>query len=177
MTEMITTTSTQAPFAKPWGNYLLEKLVETQAPESISWLPQTLGWKLLAGIALLLLIRKSYRLYQDYQRNTYRREALAWLKQCQQTDGFDLYMQLPSLLRKTALNAYKRTEITQLTGIQWEQWLDRQCQQTSFSTSCPNVLHQLSYKPINLEDVHTDQYQVLLEQIRLWIKHHRRSNA
>lgn len=177
MIETIITTSTQSPFAKPWGNYLLEKLVETQAPEAISWLPQTLGWKLLAGIALLLLIIKSYQLYQGYQRNAYRREALAWLKRCQQTDSLDLYMQLPSLLRETALSAYKRTEITQLTGSQWEHWLDQQCQQTSFSTSCPNILHQLSYMPINSHDVHTEQYQVLLEQIRLWIKHHRRSNA
>jgi len=175
MVEMITTTQ-QVPFAKPWGNYLLEKLVETQSPESISWLPQTLGWKILAGIALLLIIRKSYHTYKNYQRNAYRREAIAWLEQCQQANNIDLYKQLPALLRKTALSAYKRTDITQLTGSQWENWLDQQCQQSSFSTSCPNVLQQLSYMPINASDVHSDQHQVLLMQITLWVKHHRGLN-
>ena len=66
MIEMITTT-TQTPFAKPWGNYLLEKIVETQTPQSISWLPQTLGWKLLAGITLLLLV--SSQLFAQQQFN------------------------------------------------------------------------------------------------------------
>jgi len=177
MAEMITTTSTQAPFAKPWGNYLLERLTETQAPEGISWLPQTFGWKILASVAFLLLVRKIYHAYKDYQRNAYRREALAWLQQCQQTNNFDLYKQLPSLLRKTALSAYKRTEISQLSDTQWEHWLDQQCQQTSFVTSCPNVLHQLAYMPINSVTVRVDQYQVLLEQIKLWIKYHRRPDA
>ena len=176
MVDMISTTQ-QTPFAKPWGNYLLEKLVETQAPESISWLPQTLGWKLLAAVALLLLFRKSYHTYKNYQRNAYRREALAWLEQCQQTNNIDLYKQLPSLLRKTALSAYNRTEITQLTGSQWEHWLDQQCQQSSFSTSCPNVLQKLSYMPINSVTAQTAQYQVLLVQITLWVKHHRGLNA
>jgi len=176
MIEMITT-ATGAPFAKPWGNYLLEKLVETQAPESISWLPQTLGWKVLAGIALMLLIRKSYQTYRNYQRNAYRREALAWLEHCRQTDKIELYKQLPALLRKAALNAYKRTEISQLSGGQWEHWLDQQCQQTSFVTSCPSALNQLAYMPINSATAKTEQYQVLLVQITLWVRHHRGLNA
>ena len=176
MTEIIAT-SVEAPFAKPWGNYLLEKIVETQAPENISWLPQTLGWKILASVALLLLTRKVYTIYRNYKRNAYRREALTWLEQCQQTDNFDLYKQLPTLLRKTALSAFKRTEISQLTGSQWERWLDKQCQQTSFVSSCPNVLHQLAYMPIKPNTFNADQYQVLLAQITLWIKHHRRSDA
>ncbi len=173
----IIATSAEAPFAKPWGNYLLDKIVETQAPETISWLPQTLGWKVLASVALLLLVRKIYTIYKNYQRNAYRREALAWLEQCQQTDNLELYKQLPTLLRRTALNAFKRTEISQLTGGQWERWLDQQCLQTSFVTSCPNALHQLAYMPINSNAFSCEQYQVLVTQITLWIKHHRRSDA
>jgi len=176
MTELITAT-TQPPFEKPWGNYLLEKLIETQTPESINWLPQTLGWKILALVALLLLIRKVHHVYRDYQRNAYRREALAWLFQCQQTNEPELYKQLPTLLRKTALNAFKRSDISQLSGEQWEHWLDQQCQQTSFVTTCPNALHQLAYMPINPSTFEPERYQDLLTQVTLWIKHHRRPYA
>lgn len=176
MIEVIKTTI-QSPFEKPWGNYLLEKIVETQAPESISWLPQTLGWKFLALAALFVLIRKIYHAYKNYQLNAYRRDALAWLKECQKSDDFTFYKQLPSLLKKTALSVYERTEISHLTGAQWEYWLDQQCQQTSFATTCPNVLHQLAYRSKNSDSFNTGQYQALLAQITLWVKHHRGSNV
>jgi hypothetical protein len=171
------TATSQPPFAKPWGNYLLEKIVETQAPEEISWLPQTVGWKILSCVLLLLIIRKIYSLYQNYQRNAYRREALTWLKECEHTNNTNLYKQLPLLLRQTALNAFNRTEVSQLTGQQWEHWLDEQCPKTSFTTSCPNILHQLAYMPIIAEDINTIKYKTLLVQTTLWIKHHRRPNV
>ena len=169
----LTTSMTKAPFDKPWGNYLLDNLVETQVPQSISWLPQTLGWKILTILSIVLLIQKIYSTYQNYQSNAYRREALRWIEQYQKTADTDFYKQLSSLLKKTALYAYKRKEVSQLTGSKWEHWLDQQCQQTSFVTSCPDVLHQLAYMPISPLCLQTERYRDLLEQITLWIKHHR----
>ena len=34
-------------FEKPWGNYLLEGIVETIAPQNISFWPQTLAWQFI----------------------------------------------------------------------------------------------------------------------------------
>ncbi len=170
-------TSTLSPFTKPWGNYLLEKIVENQAPHSISWFPQTVGWQVLITALLLLLANKIYQAYENYQRNAYRRSALAWLVQCQQANDIKMYKQLPALLRKTALNAFKRSEISQLNGKYWEQWLDKQCQQTSFVTTCPNALHQLAFMPTRSDAFKAEQYQKLIVQVTLWIKHHRRSDA
>lgn len=173
---MISFISTQQPFEKPWGNYLLENIVETQAPAKISWLPQTVGWQFVAIILVLLLGYKSYRQYKNYQRDAYRRHALRWIINCQQSDDIALYKQLPSLLRQTALNAFERSDITQLNGSNWEHWLDQQCQQTSFTTSCPTLLHQLAFKPITTKNFDANKKQLLITQITLWVKHHKRLN-
>lgn len=163
-----------APFEKPWGNYVLEKIVETQAPETISWLPQTLGWKIILTGSVAYLLLKSYRAYKTYQQNAYRREALNMLSQLPSPMSDYKYRQLPLLLRKTALTAFKRADVTQLHGEFWELWLDKQCKETNFSQQCPTLLHQLSFAPTL--DEPEEQYQQLISQITLWIKFHRRQN-
>jgi len=161
------------PFEKPWGNYLLENIVETQAPDKINWLPQTLGWQLVAVALLIFAIKKSYQAYRKYQHNIYRRDALAWLTYCEESADIKIYQQLPALLRKTALNVVKRSDISQLNGKAWEQWLDQQCQQTNFVAYCPTLLQQLAFMPTTPETSHIEQYQPLLKQITLWVKYHK----
>jgi hypothetical protein len=168
---------TLAAFDKPWGNFALKGFVETQAPESINWLPQTLGWKIVLIVTIFWLFKKSIQAYQLYQRNAYRRDAVKWLyqlKQTHHTSNESQYRQLPTLLRKTALCAFKRSDITTLTGASWEQWLDKQCPKSDFQQQCPNILSQLAFAPsLNISDA---QMALLIEQIDLWIKFHRRQD-
>ena len=161
-------------FGNDWGNYLLKELIETQSPPPISWLPQTLGWKLLGLACLLFIFRKSYLSYKSYQNNAYRRDALKWLAMCEAKNDLTTYKQLPALLRKTALTAFHRQDITQLNGKAWEQWLDQQCHHTNFTTLCPNALQQLAYMPGDKSPQETDLYRILIEQSKLWVKYHRR---
>lgn len=163
-----------APFEKPWGNYILDKIIETQAPETINWLPQTLGWQILLLCSVIYLLIRSYRAYKSYQKNVYRRDALKWLSQLKHPISESQYRQLPLLLRKTALNGFNRGDVTQLNGELWEQWLDNQCQETNFHQHCPTLLQQLSFAPIL--DISEDKYQQLVSQITLWIKYHRRQD-
>jgi len=169
-TSIISTASIS--FDRPWGNYLLEKIVETQAPPSISWLPQTLAWQILFISLIIFIIGKSYRALKCYQADRYRRDALKWLLQYQHEDEFTFYPQLPLLLRKTALAAFKRSVVIPLSSSAWEHWLDAQCEQSNFVSECPNLLHQLAFAPqIKLTD---KQKQSLFIQVESWIKHHRR---
>ncbi|MGB0936258.1 MAG: DUF4381 domain-containing protein [Colwellia sp.] len=172
---MITNNSllNSTPFERPWGNYLLEKIVETQSPEAISWLPQTVGWKIVFTFGLCYLLYKLQYAYKTYKANAYRRNALAWLK-CYQSDEEWFYRQLPTLLRKTAISAFERSEVTSLFGSDWETWLDSKCQKTNFSSLCSNQLHLLAFSPdftLSLEEK-----QHLTEQVTYWIKYHRGLN-
>ena len=163
-----------ATFEKPWGNYILEDIVETQAPESISWLPQTLGWQVLLFFMLITLGIKAYQSYKKYQSNAYRRNALKILTRLKGSTDKDFSRQLPVLLRKVALSGFNRAQVTQLNGSSWELWLDQQCDKTHFSQLCPNLLHQLAYA--HTVNIDKKQCQLLTEQISLWINFHRRQD-
>jgi len=166
------TSSTAIPFERPWGNYLIEKIVETQPPAPIDWWPQTLAWQGLFILLIIVLIGKSYLAYKRYKADSYRREALKWLLQFQQENEFCFYQQLPQLLRKTALAAFKRSVVIPLSNSAWEHWLDEQCEQSNFVTACPNLLHQLAFAPqIQLTD---KQKHTLFIQVKNWIKYHRK---
>jgi len=189
-------------FEKPWGNYLLETIVETTAPQNISFWPQTIAWQLIFVLLTIVTIKKIYQTWQHYQANAYRREALAWLAQCSLTNEDDI-RQLPALLRKTALLANevnrhdenkpngtstvskRRQEITGLTGESWAAWLDMHCKHSQFSnktrpfsrTSLSNeaLLAQLAYLPkLDLNDSEFNSaLKQLCQQITLWVQHHK----
>jgi hypothetical protein len=183
-------------FDKPWGNYLLDKIVETTAPETVSFWPQTLAWQLIFIFLIFLFLKKGYQSWKTYQTNAYRREALAWLAQCSLTNEEGV-RQLPALLRKTALLANEvshnkniiaannlRQEITELSGESWLAWLDNQCSQSNFTHKKQSattshwtnerLLTQLAYVPkLDLNDNEfSDALNQLCQQIAVWIQYH-----
>lgn len=164
-------------FPSTWGNYLIKGIVETSAPEVVSLWPQTLGWKIVSLILLFYLSKILYQAWLSYKRNSYRREALTWLQNL--PTYFNLaeqpvYRQLPSLIRKTALEAFGRDQVSQLSNEQWDRWLDDQCELTCFEEKCARYLHVLAYTQI--PRLNEDQINTLVTQIELWIKHHRRQH-
>ncbi|MEZ8821326.1 DUF4381 domain-containing protein [Vibrio sp. 10N.222.54.A1] len=58
------------------GTYILRELHDVAIPDSVSWAPQTIGWKILGVILLLVAIYLAYRLAQKWWNNRYRKEAL-----------------------------------------------------------------------------------------------------
>ncbi len=60
----------------PPGTFILSKLHDVTVPPSVSWYPQTIGWKILAVAALLVLFYIAYRLVRKWWTNRYRQEAL-----------------------------------------------------------------------------------------------------
>lgn len=158
-------------FEKPWGNYLLEAIVETKAPDTVTFWPQTIAWQLIFGLLIILIIKKSYQSWKNYKANAYRREALLWLSRCSLSNEQDI-RQLPTLIRKVALIANQRLinknpnvtynsddinaidnkkcliehrqEITNMSGQSWVKWLDKHCSKSSFSDK-PDSLNASSY--------------------------------
>ena len=60
----------------PPSTYILRDLHDVAIPESVSWIPQTIGWKILGVALLLIAIYLAYRLVQRWWNNRYRKEAL-----------------------------------------------------------------------------------------------------
>ncbi|UXA00060.1 DUF4381 domain-containing protein [Vibrio splendidus] len=60
----------------PPSTYILRDLHDVTIPESVSWMPQTVGWKILGVALLLVAIYLTYRLALKWWNNRYRQEAL-----------------------------------------------------------------------------------------------------
>ena len=102
--------------------------------------------------------------------NAYRRWAHQQLSLL--TDSSDDILKLPVLLKKTAIYAYKRKDVAELIGHDWELWLDSECSQTEFSKS-PNsgLLSEISYS--QSPKLSSQQFAGLKQQIGDWIKYHK----
>ncbi|MGR2998778.1 DUF4381 domain-containing protein [Vibrio vulnificus] len=70
----------------PPSTYILRELHDVAVPESVSWLPQTVGWKVLAIIGGLVLLYIGYRYLRFRWDNRYRAEALQAIAQLDPKD-------------------------------------------------------------------------------------------
>lgn len=165
-------------FELPWGNYLIEGLIETQAPKAIEFWPSTIGWKVVAVIICFYLVHKTIALIQNYQANVYRRQALKTLNDLpyyKSGDAITPYQALPSILRATALQGFKRTDVCLLSGQEWETWLDAQCSDSNFSSLYSGLLATLSYE--NKHNFDALKMNGLLNEVRHWVKHHQSKHS
>lgn len=157
-------------FTPASANPMLEGFVEISRPPEISWFPETLGWQILLFLFVLFILYRVYLIFKRYMDNAYRRWASEQLSQL--TDSSEDIQKLPVLLKKTALYAYKRADVADLTGQAWEAWLDQECQKTSFSKApISGVLNSISYNPT--AGLSTEQFSQLKQQVNQWIRSHK----
>ena len=105
------------PLPELFGNYALRDFFEVISPDSISWLPQTVGWRWLAAGLLLLAVRYSWRTLRHWYRNRYRREAIKRLQEVSKNYGSPEFLtDLNRVLKITALVAYSREQVARLSG-------------------------------------------------------------
>ncbi|TRX56492.1 DUF4381 domain-containing protein [Thalassomonas sp. M1454] len=151
------------------GNPMLEEFLEISTPDKISWLPETLGWQIVVFLFALLILYRLYLKFKYYMDNGYRRWGIQQLELL--SESTEDLQKLPILLKKTAIYAYKRENVAELTGLAFETWLDQECPQSEFSkTPISGLLNHLSYSPAPV--LTNEQFNKLKIQISHWIKHH-----
>ena len=109
----------------------LEGIME---PPPIPFTFEAIGWKITLGILMLLLMLVAYRVYKKYQKNQYRRDAIANIKKLLETTtpGRGLVTQVLFNLKQTALKTYGRSETASLTGEKWLAFLDQKVKGSHF---------------------------------------------
>ncbi|MDM9646782.1 DUF4381 domain-containing protein [Rhizobium sp. S163] len=112
----------------PMAETALRSMRDIVTPTPVSWLPQTWGWGMLAGVILALLATWVFIALRRYRRNAYRREALRILETIQtdmaaperRSDGV---RRISELLKRTALAAWPRQSVAPITGDRWTAFL------------------------------------------------------
>ncbi|WP_295890501.1 DUF4381 domain-containing protein [uncultured Vibrio sp.] len=112
------------------NNPLLQTLVESPLPEPIDMLPQTLGWKALAVVAVIGAVYYSTVAYRKWKRNAYKRQALSQLEAIASTQATtatkaQTYNQI---LKKVASESFGNRRVSSLHGEVWSQFLKDTCQ-------------------------------------------------
>lgn len=122
-----------------------------------AWPPAPGIWVVLAmaivAVGLLVLYK-----WKVYQRNAYRREALAEL------DGTKGASRIAEILRRTALTAYPRDVVVGLKGDDWFQWLEREG-----GIPCPEDVRQIWEQIYSNDEVESE---VLKNFTQEWITKH-----
>ncbi len=160
----------------------LQNLHDIVVPDPIPWLPPAPGWYALGLTGLLLLIWFCANKYLAWNRNKYRREALAALdrfeKELAETTQYrEILPQLPQLVKRTALAAYGRARVASLAGSDWLAFLDNTCSTDVFGKGAGNLLLQCSYEPAtSLETVSKGHVSDLCKVIRQWINNHKENS-
>ncbi|MCB1677648.1 MAG: DUF4381 domain-containing protein [Halioglobus sp.] len=158
------------PLPEAFGNYALHDFVEIVSPPAISWVPQTLGWWWLGGAVLTFLAWRAWRALRHWYRNRYRREAAARLRALPSTAGTAVRIEdINRLLKLAALVAYSRETVARLSGAQWVEFLNRQCQNPPFSPQQARLLALGSYRDQALD---TTRARALIDASLVWVREH-----
>jgi len=159
------------PLPEIFGNYALLDFVEITSPESISWLPQTVGWRWLGAAVVLLALRYLWRALRHWYYNRYRREAIKRLQSLSiEPPTPDFLAQINCLLKITALVAYSREHVARLSGESWVHFLNQQCDQPPFTPEQVGLLAISAYRQQPLE---LAQQRQLIAAGLAWISQHR----
>jgi hypothetical protein len=163
------------------SNSSLEKLHEILLPEPVSWMPQTIGWYVVFGLILLAIGYSIYRMLRRFQKNRYRRLALAELAviegELQQPERRARALaEIPVLLKWTALSAFPRSDVADLSGEKWLAFLDKTIGGKNFTEGEGRLLPELAYAPLpRISKLADETIGKLLRLVRHWIERHKRT--
>ncbi|MGF1753354.1 DUF4381 domain-containing protein [Vibrio makurazakiensis] len=176
----------------PPSTYILRELHDVSVPESVSWVPQTIGWKILAAVVILGIAYTAYRVAKHWWDNRYRREALAVLDAL--PEGDEVSPQKVFKVLKVVLR-YLNSNNANLFGTNFLDRLDsylakpkfvkpkrtndqpakaKSEKQFSADHLLDDVLAQTWMQSLESRSVHLDeqQKQTLIQYARYWVINH-----
>lgn len=133
----------------------LQQLKDIHLPQAISWWPLAPGWFVLLAVLCGLLIYLFYLFYQKTKQKYVVKYALTKLKRLAKEDPSDrnLAAEISTLIRRTALHYFNRTEIAGLTGQAWLEFLNRSGNTQQFTTAAGYLLIDAPYRKNNPSDL------------------------
>lgn len=156
----------------------LDRLHDIVAPPPVPSWPPAPGWYWLLAFASVVALAAALRAFFHWQRNRYRREALAEFVRQEANLGDPVrrpaaIAALAELLKRTALTAWPREEVASLTGSDWLAFLDRTGGTNGFSLGSGRFLEKVSCDPRTAAGIDEPALQELRRLLRRWLTHHR----
>lgn len=157
-------------FGDDFGAERMWGLKELPLPEPIGYWPQATGWYVVAAVVVLMLAWWLWRRWQSWQGNAYRRDALVRIDAMAEDPA--LLADLPLVLRRCALLAYRRSEVASLRGEAWIEWLNRTAKRDLFSKDDARLIDALAYAGDSRLGADCDALARLLASSKSWVRSH-----
>lgn len=148
------------------------ELRDIHLPEPISWWPPALGWWLIAGSILFIIVAVFlFRYYQKKQ--ALKKQVLAEFEiictQYQQDkNDLSLLQSISTLLRRACISFYPRSEAASLTGDAWLDFLDSTGNEKNFHSEWGQAIATAPYLS---ENSHIDiDIEKLISLCDNWLK-------
>jgi hypothetical protein len=152
-------------FGDDFGGERMWGLREIAVPDSVSLVPQTIGWTLLSLLLFALLLIYCWRRYQYWQQQAFRRNALTLLAHMRNHPS--RIQRLPALIRHVALNTYTREDVVGLRGEAWIEWLNDKAGLPLFCHADIEILNRLAYS--DQIDLEVEKSQSLIDASERWV--------
>lgn len=166
-------------FDSDFGNPQVQGIKEIILPEPVSYTPQTVGWWILFGVVGLLFTWWAWRRYVTWRRNRYRREALIELAEIEQQlnrklERISALAALSALVKRTAIHAFGRSSVAELSGKVWLEFLDKTGATNDFSLGPGRLLPEFAYsKQEILNEMSNETIDQVLIVVKDWIRRHK----
>ena len=154
----------------PPSTYILRDIQEVAIPDSVSWLPQTIGWKILGVVLMIAFVYGAYRYALYRWHNRYRQEALDALAQIDPSDKSStkrVFEVLKSVLRY--LNARNASVYGEQTLIMLDGCLPKKHPEIFQDKSSKIWIDSLINPSVYLT---FEQRVEILEKATTWVKVH-----
>jgi hypothetical protein len=166
-------------FDSDFGNPQVQGIKEIILPEPVSYIPQTVGWWILFSGVILLFAWWAFRHYVIWRRNRYRREALMELAEIEQQlnrkpERISALAAMSTLVKRTAIHAFGRSSVAELSGQTWLEFLDQTGSTDGFSQGPGRLLPEFSYaKQETLNETSKENIEQVLALVKDWILRHK----
>lgn len=156
----------------------LDRLHDLVAPAPVPWWPPAPGWYWVFGALALGLLWVAVHGFIWWQRNRYRREALAeWKREAERLresgQRAAALTAMSVLLKRVALTAFPRREVARLHGSAWLAFLDRTTATTAYSNPNGAALERAAYDPRSAAEMDDTQAKEISGLVHHWIARHR----
>ena len=148
---------------------LLDLMHELVLPEPVSWMPQTVGWPVIVVWLIAVVLSAGWYGFKRWQKNRYRREALAELESLKaqaKTDPSAAAGEIAALVKRTALAAFPRQTVANLHSADWARFL---CESAGNDAQVEHAAAQIAVAAYRT-DVDGN---ALIAPARRWIEVHR----
>ncbi|MBK0370101.1 DUF4381 domain-containing protein [Flavobacterium agrisoli] len=149
-------------------------LGEIIEPTPIPFSFDTIGWKVVFFCIAVLFAYIIYRIYINYKKKSYLREAVAAVQNLsnKELETVTFIEGILFILKDTAIQTFGRQEVAALHGEKWLSFLDAKVANSNFKAQ-ENVIFDVLYKNEIQPNVTFNKEEFSNKSIN-WIKQHAR---